>query len=338
MDQEANEQTGGLTNRRRLLQGLGAAGAGSVLLAGPASARGGNGQANGGNGRGGGPRERCSCPEGTFLAKYDFVVDDEECYFVLAEGQDVIEISDWESKEGERCEPLTIYYDAPGYEIEGICAFGGRDTHVDDDPDGVFESDLTNPGGQQAAISNVTFCGRPAEDVACPELMARYECTEYELEAGNYRRTGTRLRVTNAGDRKVTYDLAVANEPGDWRDDLEIDAEADQGRIADASVPTAGLVFWACSGDRPAGSQTWGEYKDENGFANLTNWYVNTGSTQSAPQDAPPDVDDDLLVVEVTGIPNGEPDEDIDADDFPDMSQEAEDNGWIACEKFDNND
>ena len=331
MDQEANEQTGGLTNRRRLLQGLGAAGAGSVLLAGPASAR-------GGNGRGGGPRERCSCPDGTFLAKYDFVVDDEECYFVLAEGQDVIEISDWESKEGERCEPLTIYYDAPGYEIEGICAFGGRDTHVDDDPDGVFESDLTNPGGQQAAISNVTFCGRPAEDVECPELMARYECTTYIDEGGNFRRQGTRFRVTNTDDELVTYDLAVANEPGDWRSGLSVGTNSSATPVADASVPTNALVFWNCANGEPAGAQTWGEYKDANGFDDLEDWFEQVGSTGNVPSGAPQDVDDDLLVAEATNIPEDEPDEDIDADDFPDMSQAAEDNGWIACEKFDNND
>ncbi|SNR55088.1 hypothetical protein [Halorubrum vacuolatum] len=329
MNEDVNDGTVGLANRRRILQGIAATGVTSALLAGPASAR-------GNNGRGRGPHERCSCPEGaSFLAKYDFVIDEEGCSFVLAEGEDVIEITDWDSKEEEPCEPVTIYYESPGYEIEQVCAFGGRDTDTDDDPDGVFDSDLTNPGGRQAAISNVTFCGSPVDETACPELTARYECTTYADEGDNFRRTGTRFRITNTGGAPASYDLAVANEPGDWRSALEIDANSDQGRVADASVPTAGLVFWACANGAPAGSRTWGAYKDANGFEDLEDWYEHVGSVALVPSAAPEDVNDDLLVVEVTNIPDGEPDEDIDGGDFPDMSQAAEENGWIACVKFD---
>ena len=169
----------------------------------------------------------------------------------------------------------------------------------------------------------------------CPALSAEYECTTYVDEGGNFRRTGTRFRVTNMNGAPATYDLAVANEPGDWRADLSIGENTNQARISDASFPTAALAFWACANGAPTGAQTWGEYKDANDLADLEEWYETTGSTGSAPVDAPQDVDDDLLVVEAANIPAGEPDEDIDPDDWPDMSQEAEDNGWITCEKFD---
>lgn len=171
----------------------------------------------------------------------------------------------------------------------------------------------------------------------CANLSAEYECTTYvqENEGDDYRRTGTRYRVTNTGGVPVTYDLAVANEPGDWRADLAIGANTTQARVSDASVPTAGLVFWECANGEPTGAQTWGEYKTANGFDDLEDWYETVGTTAFAPSSAPQDVDDDLLVVEVTDIPPGEPDEDIAESDFPDMSQSAEDDGWIACEKFD---
>ncbi|GAB7092489.1 hypothetical protein JCM18237_27600 [Halorubrum luteum] len=169
----------------------------------------------------------------------------------------------------------------------------------------------------------------------CADLSVEYECTTYVDEGDNFRRTGTRFRVTNNGPVPATYDLAVANEPGDWREELAIDANTSQTRISDASVPTDALVFWTCANGAPAGAQTWGEFKDANDYADLEDWYETVGSTETAPGDAPQDVDDDLLVAEAPNIPEGEPDEDIDPDTFPDMSQEAEDNGWIACEKFD---
>ena len=170
---------------------------------------------------------------------------------------------------------------------------------------------------------------------ACPNLSVAYECTTYVDEGGNFRRQGTRFRVTNMNGAPATYDLAVANEPGDWRSGLSVGTNSSATPVADASVPTNALVFWNCANGEPAGAQTWGEYKDANGFDDLEDWFEQVGSTGNVPSGAPQDVDDDLLVAEATNIPEDEPDEDIPADDFPDMSQEAEDNGWIACEKFD---
>jgi hypothetical protein len=172
-------------------------------------------------------------------------------------------------------------------------------------------------------------------DTGCADLSVEYECTVYDDEGDNFRRTGTRFRVTNFGDVATAYDLAVANEPGDWRGGLAIDATTNQGRVADASVPTEALVFWECTEDVPTGAQTWGEYRDANGFADLEDWYETVGSTASAPAGAPQDVDDDLLVVGATTIPDGEPDENIDPTLYPDMSVDAEAEGWVTCDKHD---
>lgn len=161
-------------DRRTVLKGA-AAGAGIAGMPGLAVAKNnGNGPPDDGNGppddgsgppNNGPPGQSCGCPDGTFLAKYDF----ENCSFELAEGEDVIEIMAWESKGGEDCEPVAVTYEGDGYLVEEICAFGGMDTDTDDDPDGEFESDLTNPGGQQAAISNITFCGTEEETFPeCP--------------------------------------------------------------------------------------------------------------------------------------------------------------------------
>ena len=168
----------------------------------------------------------------------------------------------------------------------------------------------------------------------CADLSVEYESTNYDDEGGTFRRQGTVFRVTNTNGVPTSYDLAVANEPGDWRSGLGIDDATSQTRTIDASVPTAALVFWPCGNGAPDGSQTWGEYKEANDFADLEDWYEQTGTTQFAPSGSPQDVDDTLLVVEATNIPDGEPDEEIDAGDFPDMSAGAEAEGWITTEKF----
>lgn len=109
-------------------------------------------------------QSECDCPDGTIAwGKYEF----EDCEFVFEEGDNfeldgggyLVEISDWESKEEEDCEPVTVHYEvADGFEVTHICAFGGNDTDTDEDPDGTYESDLVNNGGTQAAISHITFC------------------------------------------------------------------------------------------------------------------------------------------------------------------------------------
>ena len=190
---ESNGLLDGL-NRRSILQGMGTIGLGSTVSAGTVAAQvGGNGRGRGnggrngernGNGRGSDrPPEKCTCPDGTLLAKYDFVDDGDGCRFVLTEGEDVIDITDWEGKGGDKCEPVTLTYEADGYRINELCAFGGTDTDTDNqEPDGegvyTFDSNLTTPRGQRAAISNITLCGtESAEETECVDLPVEHECT-----------------------------------------------------------------------------------------------------------------------------------------------------------------
>lgn len=134
-------------DRRTVLRNVGAAGTAALVGAGMAAGK--NGNPPGGN-----PQEECDCPDG--MAKYEF----EDCSFEHVEGGDWVTITDWESKEGEECEPIEVEYTVdPSIDLVGkVCAFGGTDNVVDDDPDGTFDERLTNPGGQRAAISNITFC------------------------------------------------------------------------------------------------------------------------------------------------------------------------------------
>ena len=342
MPTDTNERTERQWNRREALHALGAAGALGVFGTGTTAARGrgnGGGPPNGG-GNGRGPPQKCECPEDSFLAKYDFVTDDDDCYFELAEGEDVINITDWESKEGEDCEPITVFYTAEGYRIDAVCAFGGTDTDTVEDPDGTFESDLTNPGGQQAAISNLTFCGEEEEEVEveCPELSGEYLCTLYQEETDAFVRTGTRFSVTNTGPVPAVFDLAVANDPSAFREALAIGEETSRTVVTDASVPQQAVVVWnlpeGCEAD-----ETWGEYKARVGVDDLTDWF-NTFGTTSPPFNAPADFDDDRAVA-VASVPEMDatpaetvgPDGSIPLAQYPDMSAEAEAEGWITCAK-----
>lgn len=181
-DEEASPTNDRRIDRRRLLAGIGAVGMttgfGPGLVVGnPDRGNGGGPPENGG----GGPPEKCGCSDDTsFLAKYDF----EDCEFVLAEGEDVIDITEIEGKDGDECEPIAVEYEADGFRTDQICAFGGRDTDTDEDPDGRFESDLVNPGGQQAGISNLTFCGEEEVEVDFFETVSlAYE--DLPLDGGN---------------------------------------------------------------------------------------------------------------------------------------------------------
>ena len=72
----------------------------------------------------------------------------------------LVTIAGFDSKPDEKCEPITVYYESADYTVGQILSFGGMDTHVDAEPSGgVYESELENPGGQQAAISLLHICG-----------------------------------------------------------------------------------------------------------------------------------------------------------------------------------
>lgn len=316
-------------NRRRVIAGVGAIGIGGALIPGSALAR---PPAGGPPGR----PDHCECPEETFLAKYEFVQDDDECHFEFEDGEDVIDILGWDDKPDEPCEPVTVRYEAHGYDIHEICAFGGRDTDTDTEPDGEFESNLTNPGGQQAAISYLVFCGEPLEEPPeCADLTLEYECTTYEFEdPDNWRRTGTRYRVRNHGDADTSFGRAITNDVNVFREisHRSIDAGSDRSLIGDASNPLRAIIFWEDDIDcaEYADLETWEAFKSRRGFDDLTDFF-----DDQPPADAPADLPDDVYVAEAENIPDGEPEENIPDDRFPDMADEYEEAGWIACAKVD---
>lgn len=345
--------TSGSMDRRRVLQNLGVLGVssglgtGSVAARGPPAGSGNGGERGNGNGSGGpgGPPEKCTCPDGAFLAKYEVVSDGDSCRFEHAEGDDVLEIVGWTGTDGTDCEPMSVSYRVPGYRLDSVCAFGGTDTDSDDvDPDeqGVytFEPDLTNPGGQRAAISNLVVCGSAADDPepdpACGVLDLAYECTTYNEERTNgeivnWRRTGTRFRVSNGGTDEVAYGRAVTNDKDTYHPvgDQTIEAESDRSFVTDSSVPKRAIAFWASDAacaDR-FGLETWGEFKRRRGFTDLDAFYDG-----SSPTDAPADLDDALYVTEADDLPQDSvPDADVSPDRYPDLSDGAE--GWTTCQK-----
>jgi len=106
------------------------------------------------------------CPEGMKpLGTFEFVTieDDEgellDCYFQQDDGEFHITITGYDTKDDEACEPVTIYYESDRHDVGQVTSFGGNDSHVDDEPDGIYESNLETNGGQQAAISLLHFCG-----------------------------------------------------------------------------------------------------------------------------------------------------------------------------------
>lgn len=175
----------------------------------------------------------------------------------------------------------------------------------------------------------------------CPLLSGQYRCTIYEQENppdGSWNRTGTRFFVTNDGPATV-FDIAVADSPGEWREDIPIAENTTRQVVVDASVPTRALLAYnadpSCA-ELDSALQTWDEFKDTNDLENLTDWYETFGS--GVPDGAPEELPDDL-VVQLTDIPApgaepvSEPDETISDEMYPDMSAEAEAEGWITCTK-----
>ncbi|MEF8937563.1 MAG: PQQ-binding-like beta-propeller repeat protein [Halovenus sp.] len=161
-------------SRRRLLGMLGSGTAATVYV--------GSGVASADPGKGRGQRNNddravgpcvCEddCPEGTFCGKieghpeqgktYTFTGDDDEYSITI---DDVIR----KPEENE----ITCFEFSSSDDIQRVCVKGGPDTssYDGDDLDGVLCAPK-NPGGQQAGISNISFCGTEAtETVECFQL------------------------------------------------------------------------------------------------------------------------------------------------------------------------
>jgi len=172
------QNNNGKSTRRRVIRGIGATGVAvgfgtGIGAAAPPRNPGDEHKEK----KGAKPRNRGNkgydCPEETVsLGTFEFVVEEDEegnivdCYFEQTDGEDeLVRITDFENKvnedgEKEECEPISLTYEVDEYTVESVASFGGNDTHVDDDPaDGTYDSDLVNPGGNQAAISTLYICG-----------------------------------------------------------------------------------------------------------------------------------------------------------------------------------
>jgi len=177
-------------------------------------------------------------------------------------------------------------------------------------------------------------------ETPCPDLTGSYQCTTYAPQSEGYTATGTRFEIQNTGEQ-TQYNLAVANSPGAY-EESSIGSNTTTTIVADASFPNKALLAWnvpdGC-GPLPD-AQTWADYKDENDLEDLTDWYEEFGTGGEVPAEAPDEIEDDY-VVEVRDIPEegldpaAGPDPFISDDQWPEMSDDAADLGWIACEAFD---
>jgi hypothetical protein len=160
-------------NRRRLLGIVGGGAATALLGTGVSAAKPGNGN-NGNNGNSGnngvGPCTCGGCPEGTFCGKIEGAPEDGKTYTFESDGDSFsVTIDGVTEKAGGE---VTCFEFSTDDVVEQVCVKGGPDTKTyDDDP--AERDELcapTNPGGQQAEISNVSFCGTGADELECYQI------------------------------------------------------------------------------------------------------------------------------------------------------------------------
>ncbi|MFO7925357.1 hypothetical protein [Natronomonas sp.] len=154
-------------DRRTVLKSAGAASGAALIgvsFSGVAAAKG-----------GGKPCHKAfECTEGDAYVKFEFVTETDEdgnitdCYFEEETDTGLVEITDWDSKDGEECEPVSVEWEADGYVATTVMAFGGGDCDTVDDPGTVYMSGLENNGGNTAAISNLQFCLEETPFPDCP--------------------------------------------------------------------------------------------------------------------------------------------------------------------------
>jgi hypothetical protein len=233
----------------------------------------------------------------------------------------------------------------------GECVCVGIQTYTEDDDSFNIES----PSEGDQLIDGVTIAADVEASVCdtttkCPWLTGEYRCTTYERSSGEYNRTGTRFQIFNEGDLGTQYDLAVANSPSDFKDDRFIEASTDQRQVVDASYPKNAIVAWdGCDAAPPEGFPEefvrWRDYKNLRNVEDLDDWYDKYGTGPGSPPGAPSDFDDDLWVSELTlpefsadGNADDQegPDKSIPEEQYPDMDDASEEEGWITCQKNDN--
>lgn len=136
------------------------------------------------------------CTEGDTYVKFEFVTETDEegyitgCYFEEETDTGLIEITDWDSKDGEECEPISVEWEVDGYVATTVMAFGGDDCDTVDDPGTAYTSALENNGGNTAAISNLQFCLDETPFPLCPfygttrEDPTEINSIQYDSELG----------------------------------------------------------------------------------------------------------------------------------------------------------
>ncbi|MFO8114694.1 MAG: hypothetical protein R6U01_04935 [Halorubrum sp.] len=166
-------------NRRKLLQGVGAAGAIGVLGTGSAAAD---------SHKPCFKEFNCDDLDDSTYVKIEFVTETDDdgnitdCYFEEETDTGLVEIVDYEIKEDEDCEPISVEWEFTEDSLVArkIMAFGGGDCDTvtgpgleynaerDSDDD---DAGLENDAGNTAAISNLQFCLQEVEDLDPEEVI-----------------------------------------------------------------------------------------------------------------------------------------------------------------------
>ncbi|MFU1782750.1 hypothetical protein ACM16X_15310 [Haloarcula japonica] len=164
-------------NRRHLLSVIGGGATTALLGTGVGAAKPGheNGKSgnngNHGNGNNGvGPCTCDGCPEGTFCGKIEGAPEEGETYTFESDGDSFsVTIESVTEKDGGE---VTCFSFSTDDVVEQVCVKGGPDTKTYDDNPAEKEELCapTNPGGQQAAISNVSFCGTGDDELECYQI------------------------------------------------------------------------------------------------------------------------------------------------------------------------
>jgi hypothetical protein len=210
-------------NRRKLLGLVGSGTAGAMFSTGYAAGRG-RGRGEKSSSRGVGP---CTCPEPcpdeTFCGKIEGAPKEGRTYtFTSGEDQYSVTIDSVTSKEGDE---ITCFTFSTNDNVERVCIKGGPDTNTyDDDPAGDKLCAPTNPGGQQAEISNVSFCGTGTKCV-CYQVDLVWWKNSYPItEFSNDRYNENLIEsyhddiCNDAGPETFNYDTVEVE-----RDDCEVE-------------------------------------------------------------------------------------------------------------------
>ncbi|MDS0221820.1 hypothetical protein NDI54_10725 [Haloarcula sp. S1AR25-5A] len=168
-DVDKQGRTGSI-GRRRLLGVIGGGAATALLGTGVGAAKPDHAKGKGNSGNNGvGPCTCDGCPGDTFCGKIEGAPEDGETYTFESDGDSFsVTVESVTEKEGGE---ITCFVFSTDDDIEQVCVKGGPDTATyDDDPEGTELCAPTNPGGQQAAISNASFCGTGGDELECYQI------------------------------------------------------------------------------------------------------------------------------------------------------------------------